>query len=55
VYCGNLLSSGFLLDNRTYVHIEFSCHRVQNSDLVPLSENEVLGNLATILTAMSSG
>lgn len=55
VYCGNILSSAFLLDNRTYVHIDFSCHRVQDSDLVALSENEVLDNLATILTAMSSG
>jgi hypothetical protein len=52
-YCGNVLHVGFVLDGRTYVSIDSNGFRKTGGELVPLPEDEVLGNLATVLTAMS--
>jgi hypothetical protein len=52
-YCGNILHVGFVLNGRTYVSVEANGFRKTGGELVPLPEEEVLGNLATVLTAMS--
>jgi hypothetical protein len=53
-YCGNKLYVGFVLDDRLYVKVEMhGYHVVAGHNLKPLPEDEVLGNLAATLTAMS--
>jgi hypothetical protein len=51
-YCGNVLHAGFVLDRRNYVRIDANGYRKTGGELVALPEDEVLGNLATVLTAM---
>ena len=55
LYCGNILWVGFVLDGETYVDIEYSGHRVRDSDLEPVPVDEVMALLVTVLTAMATG
>lgn len=55
VYCGNILWAGFVVGGETYVDIEYSGHRVRNSDLEAVPVDEVMGLLVTVVTAMADG